>query len=71
MILHKNLAVLRVADPAVLDEIRAVVPLDEHVVGWISPTEAVLDPQRLKSLLDGLEARGMGAMVRRAGPGGG
>lgn len=68
--LHKNLAVLRVADPGVLDEIRAVAPLDDHVIGWISPTEAVLDPARMKPLLDTLEARGMGAMVRRAGSGG-
>lgn len=68
--LHKGLAVLRVADTGVLDEIRAVLPLDEHVLGWISPTEAVLDPQRLKPLLETLEARGMTALVRRAGAAG-
>jgi hypothetical protein len=66
MIVHRNVAVLRVADPHVFDEIRAVLPLDEHVVGWISPTEAVLDPARMKGLIDGLEARGMGALVKRA-----
>ncbi|MFZ5480696.1 MAG: hypothetical protein ACOZNI_28300 [Myxococcota bacterium] len=66
MILHRNVAVLRVADPHVFDEIRAVLPLDEHVVGWISPTEAVLDPARMKGLIDVLEARGMGALVKRA-----
>ena len=66
-IIHRNLAVLRVADVGVLDEIRAVLPLEEHVIGWLSPTEAVLDPQRLRVLLDALEARGMGALVRRAG----
>lgn len=68
-ILHHNVAVLRVADPGVFDEIRAVLPLDVHVIGWISPTEAVLDPSELKPLLDALEARGMGALVRRTGPG--
>ena len=67
-VIHRNVAVLRVADPGVFDEIRAVLPLDVHVMGWISPTEAVLDPQELKVLLDGLEARGMGALVRRTGP---
>lgn len=68
-ILHHNVAVLRVADSGVFDEIRAVLPLDVHVIGWISPTEAVLDPSELKPLLDALEARGMGALVRRTGPG--
>jgi hypothetical protein len=66
VIVHRNVAVLRVADPHVFDEIRAVLPLDEHVVGWISPTEAVLDPARMKGLIDVLEARGMGALVKRA-----
>lgn len=67
-VLHRNVAVLRVADPGVLDEIRAVYPaLDVHVLGWISPTEAVLDPAELKPMLDTLDARGMGALVRRTG----
>lgn len=70
-VIHRNVALLRVVDPGVLDEIRAVLPLEDHVIAWISPTEAVLDPQRLKPLLDVLEARGMAALVRRAGPGGG
>ncbi len=70
-IIHRNVAVLRVADPGVFDEIRAVLPLDVHVMGWISPTEAVLDPHELKPLLEALEARGMGALVRRTGPAGG
>jgi hypothetical protein len=66
-VIHHNVAVLRVADPAVFDEIRAVLPLDEHVIGWISSTEAVLDPQDLSPFLDALEARGMAALVRRGG----
>ncbi len=67
MTIHRNLAVLRVAEPHTFDEIRAVAPLDAAVLGWVSPTEAVLDPQRLKALLDALEAKGMAALVRRAG----
>lgn len=67
MILHRNLAVVRVEDPHVFEEIRAVVPLDAWVLSWMSPTEAVLDPSRLKELLAALEARGMGALVRRGG----
>lgn len=63
--IHQNVALLRVADVGVLDEIRAVVPFDDYVLGWVSPTEAIVDPSRLKSLLDGLEARGMAALVKR------
>lgn len=64
-ILHRNLAVLTVADPGLLDAIRAVVPLEDHVLGWLSPTEAVIDPAHLRALLDALETAGMGALVRR------
>ncbi len=67
IIVHRNVAVLRVSEPHVFAEIRAVVALDEHVMGWISDTEAVVDPSSLKILLDGLEARGLGALVRRSG----
>lgn len=63
---HKNLAVLRVSDPHVFEEIRAVLPLDEHLLGWISPTEAVVDPASLRWLLDTLELKGMKALVRKA-----
>jgi hypothetical protein len=66
-IVHKNVAVLRVGDPKALDEIRAVVNLDNHVLGWLSPTEAVVDPHTLKDLLAVLESKGLGALVRRAG----
>jgi hypothetical protein len=66
---HRGLAVLRVSDARVFDEIRAVLPFDEHVLGWISPTEAIVDPSTLRSLLDQLDGRGMKALVKRAGPG--
>ncbi len=67
--LHKNVAILRVSDPRALGELRAVVDLDEHVMGWLSETEAVLDPHALKDLLAVLDARGLSALVRRAGSG--
>lgn len=60
---------LRVSDPRVFDEIRAVVSLEDHLLGWISPTEAVVDPMSLRMLLDALEARGMRALVKKAGAG--
>lgn len=68
--LHRNVVILTVEDPKVLEEIRLVAPLEEALVGWLSPTEAVLDPARLKGVLDALEARGVPALVRRATVGG-
>ncbi|MBM4366318.1 MAG: hypothetical protein FJ102_08875 [Deltaproteobacteria bacterium] len=67
---HKNVAILRVSDPRALGELRAVVDLDEHVMGWISDTEAVIDPHSLRDLLAVLDARGLSALVRRAGASG-
>ena len=67
-ILHRNLAVLRVADAIVLHELRMLVPIEEYVLGEVSPTELVIDPARLRALLDLLEARGLSAMIRRVSP---
>lgn len=67
-ILHRNLAVLRVADANVLHELRTLVPIEEYVLGEVSPTELVIDPARLRALLDLLEARGLSAMIRRVSP---
>jgi ribosomal protein L12E/L44/L45/RPP1/RPP2 len=67
--LHRNVAILRVDQASVLDEIRAVLPLDEHVLGWISPTEAIIDPATMKTLIETLEARSLAALVRKAGQG--
>jgi len=65
-ILHKNLALLRVTEPSVVEEIRAVLPLEEYLLGQLSPTELVVDPLKLKGLLELLEARGMAALVKRS-----
>lgn len=64
-IVHKNVAVLRVADPKVLDEIRAVVSLDDYVLGKLSDTELVIDPARMKELLSRLDAKGLQPLVKR------
>ncbi len=66
-VIHRNVALLRVSDKGALDELRAVVNLDAHVLGWLSDSEAVLDPHTLKELLAALEARGLSALVRRVG----
>jgi hypothetical protein len=68
VIAHRDVALLRVSDPSVLAEIRAVVPLDDYVLGWISPTEAIIDPASLRALQEGLEGRGIAALVKRANP---
>lgn len=66
-IVHRNMAVLRVADPQVFEEIRAVVPLDDFVLGALSSTEVMIDPRRMKELVSRLELRGMSALVRKIG----
>ncbi len=67
MILHRNVAVLEIGEEGLLDAVRSVVELETYVVGWLSPTEAVVDPARLRDLLDRLDAVGMSALVRREG----
>ena len=66
VIVHRDVAVLRVADPKVLDEIRAILPLDEYVFAVISPTELVVDPARIGELVGQLEAKGLAPMMKRA-----
>ena len=64
-ILHKNLAILRVTEARVLDEIRAVVPLLDYSLGILSETEVIVDPSRLRELREALDARGLQALVKR------
>ncbi|MCP4806865.1 MAG: hypothetical protein GY913_02090 [Proteobacteria bacterium] len=64
-IVHRNVALLKVSDPKVLDEVRAVVPLDDYVLAVVNETELVIDPQRLKDLNDALIARGMTPLLKR------
>jgi len=64
-VLHKGVALLEVEDPHILEEIRAVLPLDEFVMGRVSDTELVIDPKRVKEFSEILEAKGMRPLVRR------
>lgn len=66
-IVHRDLAVLKVADPHVFEEIRAVLPLDEFVFAELSETELVIDPRRLRELVSRLDARGMAPLLKREG----
>lgn len=64
-IIHRDLAVLAVADTGVFDEIRAVLPLDDYTLAWLSPTEMVVDPARVGELNARLAERGMAPLMRR------
>jgi len=65
-IAHRNVALLQVSDPAVLDEIAAVVPLEGYVLGRISATELVIDPARLGELTSRLSEHGLPPLVKKA-----
>jgi len=64
-IVHRNLAVLRVSDPKVLNEIRAVLPLNDFCFGQLSDRELIIDPRRLKELISRLDARGLAPLITR------
>ena len=52
-------------DPKVIDEVRAVVPLDEFALAWVSPTELVIDPARVGELFQRLSDRGLAPLMKR------
>jgi hypothetical protein len=66
-VVHKNVAVLRVSDADALREMELVVSIDDFVIGRISETEIVVDPARVKALVELLESRGIAPLVRRIG----
>jgi hypothetical protein len=67
-IAHRHVAVLRVAEPRVLDEIRAIVALDQFVIGVVSETELVIDPSRVGQLASALAERGLAPLMKRSRP---
>lgn len=64
-IVHRQVALLKVSDPKVIDEVRAVVPLDEFVLAWVSPSEVVVDPARVGELFQRLSDRGLAPLMKR------
>jgi hypothetical protein len=64
-IVHRDLAVLAVSEIAVFDEIRAILPLDDYALAWLSPTEMIIDPARVGELNGRLAERGMAPLMRR------
>lgn len=69
VVAHRHVALLKVSEARVLDEIRVVLPLEDFVLAWVSPTEAVVDPARMGELAQRLADRGLAPLMRRA-PGG-
>jgi len=66
-VVHKNVAVLRVSDADALREMALLVSIDDFIIGRISDTELVIDPSRVKALVELLESRGLAPLVRRVG----
>ncbi len=67
IIVHKNVAVLRVSDAEALREMALLVSIEDFIIGRISETELVVDPTRVKALVELLESRGLAPLVRRIG----
>ena len=65
-LVHADVTVLEVGDPALLDHIRALIDLDAFVVARISETALVVDPARTGELADLLEQHQLIPLVRRA-----
>lgn|GEM_PF-1706264 len=65
-VVHRDVTVLAVREPGVLDEIRALVPLDDFVLAVISDTRLLIDPTRTGELADLLAAAGAAPLVQRA-----
>lgn len=64
-IAHRHVAILRVSEPKVLDELAAVVALEEYVLARVSETEIVVDPSRVGQLASALAERGMAPLMKR------
>lgn len=65
-VLHRDVTVLSVREPGVLDEIRATVNIDEFVLAVISDTQLLIDPARTGDLNERLAAAGMAPLVQKA-----
>ncbi len=63
-IAHRDVTVLQVETPAVLDELRALVPLDDFVLAVIDDTRLVIDPARTGELATRLAARGLTPLIK-------
>jgi len=65
-VIHENVALLVVSETQALEEIRAVVSLDDYIIGKVSETEWVIDPARVAELQAKLGERGLSILRRKA-----
>ena len=65
-IAHENVALLVVSETQALDEIRAIVNLDDYIIGKLSESEWVIDPARAIELQERLGERGIKLLRRKA-----
>jgi hypothetical protein len=65
-VIHENLALLVVSETQALEEIRAIVSLDDYIIGKVSDTEWVIDPARVAELQAKLGERGLSILRRKA-----
>ena len=64
---HRGALLLQLASAAERAELQALVGLEPFVVGELSPLELLIDPQRLRELLDRMEERGIRPLMSREG----
>lgn len=65
-VVHRKVALLRVAEPRVLEEVRLLLPLDDFAIAVVSDTEIAIDPSRLGELASLLSERGFAPLMKRA-----
>ena len=63
---HQNVALLVVSEAQALDEIRAIVDLDDYLMGQLSETEWVVNPDKAIELQEKLAGRGLKILRRKA-----
>ncbi len=64
-IAHRNVTLLRVATPAVLDEVAALVDIDDFVLARVDDVTLVVDPARTGELAELLAQRGLTPLVQK------
>jgi hypothetical protein len=65
-VVHQNVALLVVSEAQALEEIRALVDLDDYIIGKVSDTEWVVDPLKAADLQEKLKGRGLSVLRRKA-----
>lgn len=67
-VVHRDVTLLVVSDPHVMEELRSAVDLDRYVLAVVGPGKLVIDPSKRDELARDLDAAGMEPLLRRARP---